>query len=372
MAVLPLTVSMTPSFCYEGDWLLRAQLKCLSEQTFKDFSVMLIDAHFSKRRSYMPELAEKYGLRIEHIPYDPNPHVAKRLDCSIFNAAYCYSESPRIVRYSCWRFVKTNFTKVCVESPTNVDFYFHSCSPKTKAGTHPETGHDMEIFDLASDNVNWDRVPKKAGDPGATWTKDSDIDAAATVFPTSCFGNYCVSRKDWLSVNGCEEAVTAACHYEDMDFTMRAKNKGLLCSRKAHALIRLHHQYGNHAQRANIPPDQPFKALCASCEQAWMTLEPQRFDIRERDKRGEIVLLPDHCAWVCKTCFLCGPIYHSDPAQHLTDHVSKKKITQSNIIPQFKLGRNLVVLTSDMDGKSLPEKWKIFNNSWGNERYYQA
>ena len=33
----PLTVAMTPSFFYEGDNLLRAQLKCLSKQKAKDF-----------------------------------------------------------------------------------------------------------------------------------------------------------------------------------------------------------------------------------------------------------------------------------------------------------------------------------------------
>lgn len=367
----PLTVSLTPSFLYPGDWLLRAQLRCLSEQEFKDFDVLLADVHFHKRKGYMAELADKYRLNIVHVPYSANPHVAKRLDCACFNAPYCYSESPRIVRYSCWRFVKPNFTKVCVESPTNVDFYFHSCSPKNKAGTHPETGHDMEIFDLASDNVNWDRVPKKAGDPGATWTKESDKDAPVEVFSTSCFGNYCVSRKDWLSLNGCEEAVTAVCHYEDMDFTMRARNAGLTCSRKSGVLIRLGHNYGGHDQRANIPPDSPFKKNCPACEQASMTLEPQRFDLRERERRGEIVLMPEHCAWICKTCFLCGPIYHHNPSQHVEDHLRAKKITQSNIIPQFKLGRNLRTLTADMDGRSLPDKWYVFNDSWSNPEYYQ-
>lgn len=366
----PLTVSMTPSFLYPGDWLLRAQLRCLSEQTFKDFTVMLIDSHFHKRKGYIEELALKYKLEIQHVPYAPNPHVARRLDCSIFNAPYCYSESPRIVRYSCWRFVKPNFTKACVESTTNVDFYFHSCSPKNKAGTHPETGHDMEIFDLASDNVNWDKVPKKAGDPGATWTKESDKDAEATLFPANAYGNYCVSRKDWLSVNGVNEGHFACAHYEDMDFTVRAANFGLMCSRKAHSMWRLSHNYGGQDQRANIQPDSPFKKNCPACEQASMTLEPQRFDLLEREKRGEIELLYDHCMWVCKTCFLAGPIYHHDPSQHVEDHVRKKKITQASVVGKYKIGRNLRTLVSRMDGKSLPEKYKIFNDSWSNPEFY--
>lgn len=363
---------MTPSFLMgDKDWLLRAQLRCLSEQEFKDFDVLLIDAHFHKRKGYMAELADKHKLNIVHIPYSPNPHVAKRLDCSIFNAAYCYSESPRIVRYSCWRFVKPNFTKVCVESPTNVDFYFHSCSPKTKAGAHPETGHDMEIFDLASDTVNWDKVPRKSGDPGATWTKDSDIDAAAGLWPQNTYGNYMVFRDQWLALNGCDATWSSVAHFEDMDFAIRARNKGMLCSRKALLAFRCHHNYGGQDQRANIAPDSPFKKNCPACEQASMTLEPQRFDLKEREKRGEIVMLREHWVWVCKTCYLCGPIYHADCGEHAAFTRSKKQ-TRANIIPEYRLGRNLSILTADMDGASLPVKWQLFNDSWGSDRYYQV
>ena len=86
----PLTVAMTPSFWDDAHMLLRAQLRCLAEQRNRDFDVMLVDPHYRKRRTVVPELAEIYGLEIAHIPYEPNVHVAKKLDCAIFNAAYCY------------------------------------------------------------------------------------------------------------------------------------------------------------------------------------------------------------------------------------------------------------------------------------------
>jgi hypothetical protein len=40
MRIYPLTVAMTPSFWDDGHMLLRTQLKCLSRQTCRDFSVM--------------------------------------------------------------------------------------------------------------------------------------------------------------------------------------------------------------------------------------------------------------------------------------------------------------------------------------------
>lgn len=366
----PLTVSMTPAFLEPGDMLLRAQLRCLSEQIAKDFTVLIVDHHFYKRVGYMDELRNKYKLDITHIPYRPNQHVAKKLDCQIFNGPYLYSESPRLVRYSCWRFVKPDFTKVCLESPTNVDFYFHSVKAPAPEYAHPKTDHNMLVWDMASDRVNWAEMPAKASEPGATWTKESDVDEPVGLFRLNCYGNYMIFRDQWLNINGCEEAFTNSVHYEDMDFCIRARNARMVCTRKSHKLYRAHHQYGSHSGRANIPPDQEFKKPCAACEAAYHVLEPKRFDIAERADRGEIELIQSMGIWVCKTCTLCGPIYSRGCNEH-TEFIQDAKIVRSNIVPKYKLGRNLRILAGDMDGKSIPDKWKIFNDSYANERYYQ-
>jgi hypothetical protein len=362
-----LTVSMTPAFYYEGDWLLRAQLRCLSEQVAKDFTVLLIDPHFSKRNGYMDELRQHYKLDIVHVPYTPNQNIAKRLDCAVFNAAYCYSESPRIVRYSCWRFVTPDFTKCCLESKGNVDFYFHSCHPKS--APHAETNHDTTIWNFGSDRVDWNAIPKVAGRPGATWGVESDKDSPSTLFPVNGYGNYMVMREQWLGVNGCNEAQCNTAHYEDMEFCIRARNAKLQCERKAHKLYRLHHWYGSFSGRANLKPDHDFKKNCGACEKASQTLEPNRFDWPRRAAAGEIELFERDRAWVCKACFLCGPMYSKDPSEHLTA-ISRRGITQAPIIPKYKIGRNIRILTADMDGKSLADKIEIYNRSWTDRRYY--
>lgn len=368
----PLTVSMTPAFLLPGDNLFRAQLRCLSEQICKAFDVLVIDAHYNKRKSYMAELAEKYKLSITHVPYRPNQLVAKRLDCSIFNTPYLFSQSSKIVRYSCWRFVKPHFTLDCNNSNTNVDFRFHSCEPPDPKfiDSNSETGHDVRIWDGKSDQVNWDAVPKKSGDPGATWGPDSDVDAKSELFPRNCYGNYMVDRTDWLSINGVNEGPFSTAHFEDMDFVQRARNAGIKCSREAHEMYRLHHHYGSHSGRANIVPDHELKPNCPACEKACSVLEPNRFDLKRRHAAGEIEMLEQHQVWVCKTCFLCGPIYHADCGEY-TGWLENSKTIQAAIIPKYKIGRNLRILAGDMDGKSLAQKVEIFNDSWSNDRYYR-
>lgn len=361
---------MTPAFYYEGDNLLRAQLRCLSHQVMKDFDVLLVDPHFSKRKDSVKEMAEKYMLNVVHIPYFPNQLIAKRLDCAVFNAPYCFSESQRIVRYSCWRFVRDDFTKTCVESSTNVDFRFHSCDPATPEDAHPLTNHNKKIWDMSSDFVDWSSVPSSCENPVAKWGPDADKDEPEQIFPRNAYGNYMVFRDQWISINGADEVFTNTAHYEDIDFCIRARNKGMTAIRKSHKIYRLHHYYGPHSGRANIVPDNVFKKCCDECEKACHVLEPKRFDIQNRLSLGEIEIIEKHKVWVCKKCHLSGPVYHSDAGEHC-NHVESSKAIKSAIIPKYKIGRNLEILISDMDGKSLSDKIDIFKDSWENSRYYQ-
>ena len=357
---------MTPSFYYEGDWLFRAQLRCLSEQTNKNFHVLVIDSHYLKRKSYIGKLAEHYGLDIIHVPYYPNEHIAKKLDCSIFNAPYCFSESERIVRYSCWRFVRPNFTDVCINSRTNVDFYFHSIEPDTIDNFHPNTSHHTGIWEMHSDVVHWSKIPN-AGQAGATWTCHSETDAPEALFPANAYGNYMVFREQWININGCEEHFNTT-HFEDMDFTIRAANAQMTCERKALIMYRLHHLYGGHSGRSNIPTDIAFKKPCEKCENASHEIEPNRYDLKKRIQNKDVEIIDDK--WICKACYLSGAVYHADAGEYTTALKNSGK-TKSTINPKYKIGRNLSILISDMDGKSLEEKINIYKDSWTNPRYYE-
>ncbi len=363
-----LTVGMTPSFFFPGDWLLRAQLKCLSQQVFKNFDVYLMDSHYSKRVDLVPRYADEYKLHIVHVPYKPNTRVAKRLDCAIFNAPYLYSESPRIVRLSCWRFVKPDFTEICAECPTNVDFYFHNCEPKCSEDAHPETAHPVSIWNMKSDVVNWDQIPQ-CGAAGAAWTLDSEEDAKAELMPLNCYGNYMIFRNTWLQLNGCDEVFTNNEHWEDQDFCSRARNLGVQCARVSHKMYRLHHRYGVHSGRSNVPTDYAFKRPCENCNKAHHVPSPKRYDTKARASRGEVDLIERHKTWVCKTCFLASPDWSVEISE-ATTNVANKGIIKATILPEYKIGRNLMVLARDMDGKALQEKIEIYNDSWDNEKYY--
>lgn len=366
----PLTVAMTPAFFFEGDWLLRAQLKCLSEQTYRDFEVMLIDPHYSKRRLTVGEMAEHYKLNITHIPYFPNLDAARKLDCSVFNAPYLFSESPNIVRLSCWRFVRPNFTEICARASFAIDFYFHNVEPPTRDSMHIVTNHDARIWDMKSDVVNWDKIPAKAGRPGASWGADSDTNSVSMIFPRNAYGNYMVPRREWIRLNGCDEVIFSSEHWEDQDFCNRAHRAGIPAMRRAHVMYRLHHLYGGHAGRANVKPDfGDFRQMCEKCAAVEHEPKPERRDLKRRMANGELLTFGSGRCWVCKECHYSGPIFHADEGEYFKT-LERDSITRSNILPMVKLGRNLEILAADMDGKSLGAKVEIFQNSWHLERYY--
>ena len=365
---MQLTVGMTPSFYFEGDWLLKAQLKCLSEQENKDFDVVLIDSHYSKRVNLVPEYAEHYKLNLIHVPYKPNTYVAKRLDCAVFNAPYMYSESPRIVRLSCWRFVRPDFTKICIEAPTCTDFFFHNCQATKPEDIHPETNHMKTIWDFGSDEVHWDKIPKY-GDAEASWSSHSEADMPPQLMPANCFGNYMIFRDTWLQLNGCNEVFTNNEHWEDQDFCLRARNLGVQCSRISNKMYRLHHWYGSFAGRSNVLPDWSFRPPCDACNVAQHVGKPNRYDLPNRLAKDEIELYENEKIWVCKTCHLASAAWSADEGE-ATTNVTKKNFIRATILPKYKIGRNLNILAEDMDGKSLQEKVEIYNDSWINERYY--
>lgn len=365
---------MTPAYYDKDHMLLRAQLRCLSEQTCREFDVWLIDAHYARRKDIIPQFAEQYRLNLIHIPYRPNTHVAKRMDCAVFNAVYCYAQTERIVRFSCWRFVRPTWVAAMLECPrgVNMDMDFLNVRAASPEAAHPETGHNTQIWNYDSDEVYWDQLPKKSGDPGACWSPCSDNGPSPIgLVPLNCYGNIMWQREQWLALNGTDEVFTNLEHFEDLDFCVRAANARQLVMRAPHLMYRLDHHHGTCGGYANVPTDWPFRPPCAECvrvnEQA---LPPIRYDIARRAAAGEIELFPDEGIWVCKTCLLAGSMWNSDPGEFMS-HTGTTKRTQARIIPKYKIGRNLRILAEDMDRLSLADKVNLYNrDSWIDPRYY--
>jgi GT2 family glycosyltransferase len=211
---------------------------------------------------------------------------------------------------------------------------------------------------MDSDNVNWSAIPK-INEPGCSWTEHSEKDEPRQIMPLNCYGNYMISRNEWIELNGCDEVFTNNEHWEDQDFCIRAKKFGSHCSRFSKKMFRLHHYYGSHSGRSNIKPDYQFKSPCDSCNKAQYTYAPNRFDIKNRIDKGEIEIFEEDQIWVCKNCHLSCTIWHNDVSESYR-FIENKKSYKSTIIPKYKIGRNLAILVEDMRGKSLQEKIEIY------------
>lgn len=395
--IRPLTVAMTPSFYDPDHMLLRTQLRCLSTQTCDDFGVILVDPHYRKRRLVVPELAEIYNLAITHVPYEPSTNVAKVLDCAIFNAAYCYSRSPRIVRYSCYRFVTPDFVEQLMTAPplVNADMYSFNVGPcmleerERQAGNMVEHRKHEIVWNFESDEVNWDAIPDRPGvdiqgnylgDPSlslARWGPLSEIEMGVGPVPLNCYGNIMWWRENWLDLNGTEEVITNTAHWEDIDFDTRANLSGQQAVRIPRLMYRLYHQHGGFSQRSNVEVDVPCKSPCERCRNFRhyadrmndRELRYQMYMERHSTFR-EIDLYEDSTVWVCKACGLSGPIWRGDESTY-TNYLRDTNKTRATILPDKKIGRNLRVLSEDMDRcDTVADKFEVYQRSWTDDRYY--
>lgn len=359
----PLSIGMTPAYYDEGHWLLRAQLRCLAEQTAKDFDVWLIDPHYHKRKNIVPELAQHYKLNLIHVPYRPNQRIAKIFDCAVFNAIYCYSQSPKIARYSCWRFVRPAWVQTMLTTPVNVDFDFLNIKPPDDARRHTLDGHHTGVWDYGTDVVHWGQVPQNSNAPGAAWSHCSDQgDSGIGSVPENCYGNIMWLRSDWLAINGTDEVFTNSQHYEDLNFCIRAINADQQAMRRPHLMYRLDHEHGNQGGYANHPRDFPFTKPCEKCAPGMPRDAAKRIDT------GELDQFCDEGVVVCKKCLLSAPNWE---AHEFNQHVRSRRQTRATIIAKYRIGRNLRILADDMDKLSLTEKVEKYNaDSWENERYY--
>ena len=338
----PLSIGMTPAFYEPEHRLLRAQLGCLARQTRRDFDVWLIDPHYQKRRTAIPELAERLGLRIVHVPYSANTRIAKTLDCAIFNAVFCFSEAPRIARYSCYRFAREDWVESILSAPegVNVDFYYHNV----------KAPHAAAVWDRTREVPDWTALPDFP-----------DYDTDPQPVPANCYGNIVWLRDQWLALNGTDEVFTNVAHYEDLQFDIRALAAGQSVVRRANRLFRLEHSYGRHSHRADHPPDVPFREPCPRCREL---LRGRRW---VEDMGDGCARLPDDQVKVCRDCLLSGPMCR--PEDYCA-FVRGSGATQATVLPDFLIGRNLRVLTAEMDGRPLTEKVERFDRSWHDPRFY--
>ena len=241
----PLSIGMTPAFYDDEHRLLRLQLRCLAQQTCRDFDIWLIDPHYQKRRAIIPEFIT-LRAKSRACAVHANPRIAKVLDCAIFNAVFCYSESPRIARYSCYRIVRDNWVETILTAPNegNLDFYYHNLSADLTA----------DVWDQVSDYPDWNAVPAFNGP-----------NVGPILAVDNCYGNICWRRDQWLALNGTDEAFSNVAHYEDVHFNVRARNAGQKLVRRGNLMYRLAHKYGNFSHRANHPPDVSFRQACQLC-----------------------------------------------------------------------------------------------------------
>lgn len=89
---------------------LKSQLYWLSQQIYKDFNVVVMNA-FYKQDRYQPWIKKKYPFNLIHIPLIHNINMSKRFDFSIKNNLALLSPTKDFLFFSDSHYITTSFTK---------------------------------------------------------------------------------------------------------------------------------------------------------------------------------------------------------------------------------------------------------------------
>lgn len=339
-------VAMTPAYILPYDSLLVAQLKALARQTYQDFEVLLVDPHYQKRKSFIPQVAQNLKLNLIHFPYIPATHVAKNFDCAIFNTPFVLTTRPKVARLSDYRYVRPTWIETMMQYPVAqpLDFYYNNLNIDSYL--------DYDLRDF----VNLHQIPP------------TDDNLYQTTDPLDCKGNICYPVDKWLELNGADETISNVYHWEDYEFNLRANNAGYQVARIPNQLFRFHHLYGGEVGYANAAPDVPQTRRCPVCDIATHTYNVTE-NMRVANITGmyEIYTEEGHRFFRCPRCLLCS-ILNSE--EYVNEVRASRRIRSGIGWNRGLTGRNLRILREDIQkAKSLGEKAAIFANSWTNARY---
>jgi hypothetical protein len=94
---------------------LQSQLKWLSEQRYKEFTVIAMDSFYHKNK-YQPWINVKYPFKFYHVPIVHNIRISKRCDYSIKNNLALLSPTKEFIFLSDTSYPSPLFTKIIADS----------------------------------------------------------------------------------------------------------------------------------------------------------------------------------------------------------------------------------------------------------------
>lgn len=353
MPKIPLTYAVTLADWTDTQDMLRMMLQSLEHQTCKEFDVILADHHFNARKDVVKELSDRHSFSIKHTPIYPAPHVAKHIDCSVFNVGWVMSEAERCIRYSEWRFLHPTLTETILNEPTDsfLDFDFHS------------EDDELGFWDRESGEIDWEKVPVST---------NSVIEFDEV--PLNCFGNNSISRDQYVKVNGFNEVSYNFFHWEDIDYSARCRHAGYKGKRIPNLMYRIDHPYGQFENRANRPCEHPFKPVCLSCKQLkeyvsfhLIPTHKQWGDFWKAKGAKVVTKKGTRKKWI--VCPECNFVFPYIGTEDIEKYVTQEPDYVKAPINVSGAGRNLEPLVQDMRGLSWDSKIDLYKQSYTDKRY---
>lgn len=371
---------MAPFYLIGDDELLKSQLLNLNNQTDKSFEVIIPDPHYSKRK-WIKEFCKELEYNLIHYKYETNFKIPRTFDYGIFNNSSLISNSENLIMFQDWRFCHHELVERLKK--TNYEFIGFNWQVLYTEESPLSTHHPKSTIEIST-------VESKILYENGIFPFINMEEILVNTFHNSCWGHYCISKRLWMEINGIDEVATNTRHYADLDINTRLQeyfrinNKIIEIPMLKNAMLRLMHNRGNFFGGSNIELDYKINNEHTKCcfvgtsemnDKKFTHYVVDKIKNEEYSKLYEIEYSEDfknnnkneslddeYCiiGFQCNKCKVVGETPHWYEKSPNCKVEAMFDIGNEN----FKIGKNIKFINSNLLSKPVETKIEIVNNYW--------
>ena len=335
-------ISILTTNIFYGEDHIHSIIKCLSQQTYKDFEWVYIDGHYNKNKMLVENLCQEYNIKdYIHAPSCKAEHVGRTYHWELYNNALLLSNNDLFLRVGIHRWIHPTVIEIAAEKYYNENIFI-------------ELPHIESSYDQYGDDINSHLSPSFG----------SEIETLC-----STAGMFSFTKNQMIDINGNNEAALLIYRFEDAELNARLEHaRGIRSVRVDNAMFRFKH---NKLPKNVIPALEGRNTLSCGgdgCLKNYSASPNHHSEIFNfHNVITSRMFTYRNFDWVACDC--CGTISPINFNEYL-DYLKKYPISFGPVGVDGKIGRNLKILRDDIDNlNSIEDKIELLQNSHTMAKY---
>ena len=272
------------------DW----QLKLLSQQTFKDFEIVIVDGYYEERKDAIAAQAAELGLVVKHVPVPQLNYMTELTHATNRNEALKHVGGEVVIFFDDYQQPAPNF----------VETHVRTCQPQIMVGVYQHSYHYRPDIDYAV----WATLPVDSYEH-IDYRNPNNLPMIRNMDPRSLWTNSSsVHISDIRSVVGFDERYNGGTGGEDGDLGLRLHRAG--CRMLYTTRTEVRHISHHHVPARKVLDDIPKTVNQALCKHDRDPFTVNQYHVGDKNlvESGSLYTYRDDEGVKYYVCSNCGRI----------------------------------------------------------------